>query len=76
MRTTLEIDDALHERARRQAFEERRSIGAVISEWAIRGAGAKADTRPLGLFKGTIEIPEDFDEPLPEAIAAVESSLQ
>ncbi len=29
---------------------------------------AQTGTRPMGLWKGKIEIPDDFDDPLPEEI--------
>jgi hypothetical protein len=38
MRTTLDLDDALLDAARDAAHRTRRSIGAVISEWAKRGS--------------------------------------
>jgi hypothetical protein len=40
MRTTLDLDDAVLEAARTAARSTRRSIGAVISEWARRGVSA------------------------------------
>jgi hypothetical protein len=40
MRTTLDLDDAVLEAARAAARQTRRSVGAVISEWARRGISA------------------------------------
>jgi prevent-host-death family protein len=31
---------------------------------------ARTEPRPLGLFRGQVEIGDDFDAPLPEAMAA------
>lgn len=76
MRTTIDLDDDLHVKARRLAFEERRSIGDVISEWARRGSGEPADgTRPLGRFAGTASIADDFDDPLDEAQQSIDEPL-
>lgn len=76
MRTSLDIDDLLLERARRTAFEERRSIGDVTSERARRGAGLPtAGVRPLGHFVGTVTIGDDVNEPLPEALASIDEPL-
>lgn len=44
MRTTIDIDDALLDAAREAAHRTRRSIGAVISEWAQRGSEPIAAT--------------------------------
>lgn len=45
MRTTLEIDDDVVAAARELAAEERRSLGAVISDLARRGlTPARVDT--------------------------------
>ncbi len=78
MRTTLEIDDRLHEIARRRAFEERRGIGDVISELALRGLEAlqsSATPRPLGKFAGQITIADDFDETPDEVADALDRGL-
>ena len=78
MRTTLEIDDKLHEIARQRAFTERRSIGEVISELALRGLERQLTTRsarPLGRFTGQIVVADDFDETPPEVAASVERSV-
>lgn len=78
MRTTLDIDDRLHEVARQRAFAERRSIGAVISELALRGLEHSSPTgarRPLGQFAGQISIAEDFDETPPEVLEALDGPV-
>jgi hypothetical protein len=78
MRTTLEIDDKLHEIARQLAFAERRGIGAVISELALKGLAALSDTdgkRPLGMFVGQIKIAADFDETPPEILESLDSPV-
>jgi hypothetical protein len=57
VRTTLTIDDSLLEAARDVANRTGRSIGEIISEWALRGLrgspGAGQTAKPgemLGLF--------------------------
>jgi hypothetical protein len=37
MRTTLTVDDAVYAAALEEARRSRRSLGAVVSEWARRG---------------------------------------
>lgn len=78
MRTTLELDDRLHAIARRKAFEERRSIGDVISELALRGLEA-SESRParrLGLYAGRIHVAPDFDDTPPEVLDALDEPIQ
>lgn len=78
MRTTLEIDDGLHEIARQQAFAERRSIGDVISELALKGLEtqrASSARRPLGLFAGQIDVADDFDETPAEVLDSIQRPL-
>ncbi len=79
MRTTLELDDRLHEIARERAFRERRSIGDIISELALKGlsVGAAGPTahRPLGSLAGKIWIAEDFDETPIEIREALDQPL-
>lgn len=78
MRTTLELDDRLHAIARQKAFEERRSIGDVISELALRGLEA-SESRParrLGLYAGRIHVAHDFDDTPPEVLEALDEPLQ
>lgn len=78
MRTTLDIDDKLHEIARQRAFTERRSIGEVISELALKGLELQRRTaprRPLGAFAGQIEVADDFDDTPPEVLDALGQPL-
>lgn len=48
MRTTLDLDDSVLEAAREVAHRTRRSIGAVISEWAKRGSASPVTARVRG----------------------------
>ena len=78
MRTTLDIDDTLHEQARRVAFEQRRSLGDVISEWAAKGLEAEqraAEQRPLGRYRGAITIADDFDVTPTEVATALDQPV-
>lgn len=77
MRTTLLIHDDVYETARRRAFDERRSLGDVISELARRGLAAEHtdERRPIGLFAGQGSIADDFDETPPEVVEALDREL-
>ena len=77
MRTTIDLDPEIHEIARRRAFEERRSIGDVISELARRGleAGEPRRERRLGVFAGLIHIAADFDETPEEILRSLDEPL-
>ena len=78
MRTTLELDDRLHAEARRRAFEERRSLGDIISELALRGLELSAATRPkrqLGQYRGLIHIADHFDDTPPQVVEALDRPL-
>ena len=78
MRTTLEIDDALHEVARRRAFDERRSLGEVISDLALRGLESEKAARPrrtLGRYAGLIHVADDFDETPAELFAELDEPM-
>ena len=79
MRTTLDLDDRLHETARRIAFEQRRSLGEVVSELALRGLEQQAaldrPPRQLGQFAGLIHIADDFDDTPADVSAAVDEPL-
>ena len=67
MRTTVTIDDELNEEVRRQAFVERRTLGAVINDLLARGLEhRRGATRVLGAFTGQITAADDFDETPPE----------
>ena len=45
MRTTLELSDELLAAARSAAAHSKKSIGAVISEWALKGLGGATRMR-------------------------------
>lgn len=77
MRTTVTIDDELYEAVRRQAFLERRTLGAVINELLARGLEHQPGTaRVLGAFAGQIVVADDFDD-TPEVVeAALEEPVQ
>lgn len=77
MRTTLTIRDDLYEVARQRAFEERRSLGDVVSELMERGLAdtARSTPRRLGAFAGSIQISEDFDDELPELTTAIDEPV-
>ena len=78
MRTTLEIDDELHEVARRRAFDERRSLGEVISDLALRGLESEKAARPrrtLGRYAGLIHVADDFDETPAELFAELDEPM-
>jgi hypothetical protein len=46
MRTTLDLDDAILKAARAHARRLRKSIGAVISDWAAQGLAAQVRGEP------------------------------
>ena len=78
MRTTIVIDDHLHEEARRLAFESRRTLSDVINELLAEGLKrmTRAPTRRrLGQFRGSITIADDFNETPPEVLRAVDEPL-
>jgi len=81
VRTTLVLDDDVYETARRRAFEQRRSLGAVISELAEKGLeaeqGEQAKHRGVrfGAYAGQIWIADDFDEAPPEWLDAGEEPI-
>lgn len=78
MRTTLVIDDDLYDVVRRRAFDERRSVGAVVSELARRGLRderASAGRRAWGRYAGQIHIADDFDETPPDVLEALDQPL-
>ncbi len=78
MRTTLDLDPEIHEIARRRAFEERRSIGDVISELAqlgLEAERAKRPWRPLGIFAGQVTVADDFDDTPAEWLDAIDEPL-
>lgn len=77
MRTTVAIDDEVQEILRRKAFEERRSFTDVLNETLARGLQSDATARPrvLGAFTGRIHIADDFDDDLPEVLAALDEPV-
>jgi hypothetical protein len=79
MRTTLDIDDELHAVARRIAFEQRRSLGDVVSELMRQGLASEhhrpVERRPLGMFAGLIHIADDFDDTPSDVLVALDESL-
>ena len=78
MRTTLDLDDHLHAEARRRAFEQRKSLGEVISELALRGLEANEASRPkrvLGRYTGLVHVTDDFNDTPADVAAAMEDPL-
>ncbi len=78
MRTTVSIDDAVYEQARRIAFESRRTLGEVINELLAEGLKLVAPPparRSLGRLRGTIRIADDFDELPREVLDSLDSPL-
>jgi hypothetical protein len=78
VRTTLDIDDAVHEAARLRAFQERRSLGDVISELASIGLTVvqrERQPRRIGMYDGQLEIADDFDATPDDVIEATERPL-
>ena len=78
MRTTVTLDDEIHEEARRMAFETRRTFSEVVNE--LLTEGLKSITRPaerrrLGQLRGTISIADDFDETPAEVLDAINLPL-
>ncbi|WP_420621122.1 hypothetical protein [Candidatus Poriferisodalis sp.] len=78
MRTTVSLDDAIYDEARRIAFESRRTLGEVINE--LLAAGLKQAARPparrqLGQLRGTITIADDFDDTPAEVLESLEDPL-
>lgn len=78
MRTTVSIDDEVYERARRIAFESRRTLGDVINEMLSAGlelASQSQARRQLGQLRGTITISEDFDDTPPEVLDSLNDPI-
>ena len=78
MRTTVSLDERIHEEARRIAFESRRTLSEVINE--LLAEGLKQATRPtarrqLGQLRGTIAIADDFDETPEEMLDSLAEPL-
>jgi hypothetical protein len=76
VRTTIDLDADVHEIARRRAFEERRSLGSVISELVRIGLEAEPRRhRNLGAFAGLVHMADDFDETPREVLEALEDPI-
>ncbi|WP_420612687.1 hypothetical protein [Candidatus Spongiisocius sp.] len=78
MRTTIMIDDHLHEEARRLAVESRRTLSEVINE--LLAEGLKQMTRSptrrrLGQLRDSITIADDFNETPTEILSALDEPL-
>ena len=78
MRTTVSMDDRIHDEARRIAFESRRTLSEVINE--LLAEGLKRVARPpvrrqLGQLRGTITIADDFDETPTEVLDSLAEPL-
>jgi hypothetical protein len=55
MRTTINIDATVLERARQRAVAEQRSVGAVVSEWARLGVRLEALERAAGAPEESVD---------------------
>jgi hypothetical protein len=78
MRTTLTLDDAVYEAARKIAFDERRALSEVISELAKRGLEATnrpIPRRQLGFWAGQVWMADDFNETPQEWLDSIEADL-
>ena len=78
MRTTVTLDDVVYQQARKIAFETRRSLGDVISELLAAGLEQSPHRRPqrtLGALRGSIEVPDGFDETPSDVIDAMDELL-
>lgn len=78
MRTTLSIRDELYEQVRRQAFEQRRSLGEVVNELIETGLKRTHVDKPrtLGTFAGRITLSKDFDDDLEDFTTAMAESIE
>ena len=61
MRTTIDVDDAVLEAARGVARQTRRTIGAVISEWARRGSASPPFRTSKRSRVPTFDVPADAE---------------
>ena len=76
MRTTLVLDDDVYDAVRRRAFDERRSLGAVVSELVHRALDAEPrQQRPIGIYDGQGWMADDFNETPGEVLEALEAPL-
>ena len=78
MRTTVSIDERIHEEARRIAFESRRTLSDVINELLAEGlkqVNRPREHRQLGQLRGTITIANDFDDTPAEVLDTLAEPL-
>ena len=78
MRTTVSLDDRIHDEARRIAFESRRTLSEVINELLTEGLKRVAPPparRHLGQLRGTIMIADDFDDTPAEILDSLAEPL-
>lgn len=78
MRTTVSLDERIHEEARRIAFESRRTLSEVINELLAEGlkqAARPPGRRQLGQLRGTITIADDFDDTPMEVLDSLSEPL-
>ena len=78
MRTTVSLDERIHEETRRIAFESRRTLSAVINELLAEGLKQVAPPparRRLGQLRGTITVAEDFNDTPAAVIDALAEPL-
>lgn len=81
MRTTLVLDDGVYDSARRRAFEQRRSLGSVISELAQKGLEAERNGQGargvrFGAYAGEVWIADAFDETPQAWLDAMEAPIE
>ena len=76
MRTTISLRDDLYEAVRKQAFEERRTLGEVVTDLIESGLSLQAQPRTLGAFVGRIVIPESFDDDLDDLETLLSDSVE
>ncbi len=78
MRTTVTIDDEIHEKVRRVAFESRRTLSDVINELLSEGlklVNRGYEPRRLGQLRGTITIADDFDDTPGEILDSLDAPI-
>ena len=78
MRTTISLDDQIHEAIRAKAFQERRSFSAVANALLGSALGIASDTptaRRLGRYQGRIWIADDFDKTPDAFLEALDEPL-
>jgi hypothetical protein len=78
MRTTLVLDDRVYESARKLAFDQRRSLGEIVSELAAKGlrsAEFELPKRRLGFWEGQGQMAEDFNDTPTEVLDALDADL-